>query len=82
MADRIIMYRTVFGSDAGRKVLEDLEKTHHIHTPTFQHGDNQEVALIREGERITVLRIKGIIDSDLGKYIEEGKKLNKEDNDA
>ena len=69
-------YHTVFGSVAGKRVLNDLMKTHYVMNSTFH--ENQNVTCLREGERNAILRILTILKLDINhirERIEEDEKI-------
>jgi len=53
-------YKTVFGSDDGKAVMEDLEKRCFYHTSTFSRNEPNETAFF-EGQRTILLFIKSMI---------------------
>ena len=55
-----LVYKQVFESDNGKKVLEDLEKRCSYHTTTHIKGDSHESAFL-EGTRSVVLFIKNML---------------------
>ena len=52
-------FRTAFGSETGRRVLDDLRSFCHFDRPTYQRGDQFETAF-REGRRSVFLRIMAL----------------------
>lgn len=52
----LLAYRACFNTKAGRDVLLDLMKTHHMLDSTYKPNDQVET-IRREGERNVVLRI-------------------------
>ena len=78
-AERLMLYRRVFGTEDGEKVLEDLQRTHHMFTPTFNAGDTSpNECFIREGERIVILRIREMKTRDPQPYIDQANQIEKE----
>lgn len=65
-------YQYVFSTPEGKAVLEDLERTHHVHSSTF-HPQSEKAIYFAEGERNVVLRIKSLLTRDL-KQMEERMK--------
>ncbi len=65
---KVLDYQAVFNSVAGRAVLYDLMKAHNILQPTFSKDVNE--TLIREGERMVVLRILTLIKADSKQLLE------------
>ncbi len=59
-------YQDVFGTDAGKAVLDDLEKASFMHRTTYDPNPIQMG--INEGLRMAILRIKHFLNS---KPIEE-----------
>ena len=55
-----LVYKQVFESDNGKKVLEDLEKRCSYHTTTHIKGDSHESAFL-EGTRSVILFIKNML---------------------
>ena len=55
-----LVYKQVFESDNGKKVLEDLEKRCSYHSTTHIKGDSHESAFL-EGTRSVVLFIKNML---------------------
>ena len=55
-----LVYKQVFESDNGKKVLEDLEKRCSYHTTTHIKGDSHESAFL-EGTRSVVWFIKNML---------------------
>lgn len=72
---RAIDYKNCFGSEAGKRVLLDLMKNHHVKSSTF-HPTNVNETVFMEGERNVVLRILNKLDIDIQKlenFITKGK---------
>ena len=57
------IYKIVFGSDAGKRVMEDLEKRCHYHSTTNVKGDSHESAYM-EGQRSVLLFIKSMLQKE------------------
>ena len=55
-----IDYKTVFKSEAGERVLSDLEKRCSFHATTQVKGESHESAFL-EGSRAVVLFIKNML---------------------
>jgi len=53
-------YKTVFKSDDGKMVMDDLEKRCFYHTSTFSRNEPNETAFF-EGQRTILLFIKSMI---------------------
>ena len=56
----IQQYKTVFGSDEAKLVMDDLEKRCFYNVTTFAKGDTNETAFF-EGQRTVLLFIKSMI---------------------
>lgn len=57
---RKVDYSICFGSEVGKRVMEDLQLQHWFLASTFTPGDPSETAF-REGQRSVVLRALAII---------------------
>ena len=57
--DLIKQYKTIFGSDDGKMVMDDLEKRCFYNVTTFSKGDNETAFF--EGQRNVLLFIKSMI---------------------
>ena len=57
------LYQEVFSSANGKRVLQDLIKTHHMYGSIFDGDVNS--TLVHEGERRVVLRILNILKLDV-----------------
>ena len=77
---RVKDYKITFGSVHGQRVLNDLIQTCHVLGPCFVKGDVHE-AILREGERNSVLRILAILKVDPMKLQEKIKEAQKEESD-
>jgi len=53
-------YKFIFGSDEGKRVLEDLRKRCHIYSTTHVQGDSHESAYY-EGQRSIVVFINNLL---------------------
>ena len=53
-------YKIVFGSDQGKKVLQDLKKRCHFYTTTHVQGDSHESAYY-EGQRSIIVFVENLI---------------------
>ena len=53
-------YKLVFGSDEGKRVLEDLKRRCHYYTSTNVKGDAHDSAFL-EGQRAAVLFIDNVL---------------------
>ena len=58
--DLIKQYKTVFGSNDGKMVMNDLEKRCFYNVTTFSKGDTNETSFY-EGHRNVLLFIKSMI---------------------
>lgn len=57
-AERAELYRHVFSTPEGERVLKDLMTTHYIQASTFEHAnDSFAMVAYREGGKNAVLRI-------------------------
>lgn len=65
-------YKKVFDSDAGKRVLDDLQRRGFLHTTTF--AENELKMAYREGMRSMALHIKTMLEYDF----EQVKKRIKE----
>lgn len=57
---RILDYANVFGSEAGKRVLEDLKKSFYFYRSTYVAGDPQ-ATFVNEGSRLVPMKIEHII---------------------
>lgn len=57
------LYQEVFGTTSGKKIIQDLMRTHHLLGSTYDGDVNG--TLIREGERRVLLRILNILKLDV-----------------
>ena len=57
--DLIKQYKTIFKSDDGKMVMDDLEKRCFYNVTTFSKGDNETAYY--EGQRTVLLFIKSMI---------------------
>ena len=57
-------YKIVFNSDAGKKVIEDLEKRCHEFVTTHDKTNSHETAFL-EGQRSVLIFIKSMINKNL-----------------
>lgn len=55
-------YKITFGSDEGKRVLEDISKRCHEGTTTFSKDNSHETAFL-EGQRSVLLFIKAILNT-------------------
>ena len=62
MVDTINLYKKVFSSEEGRKVLVDMAKATNIHGTSFD-SDQLQMAF-NEGQKAVVLRILRTIETD------------------
>ena len=53
-------YKIIFGSDEGKRVLDDLKKRSHFFSTTHVKGDSHETAYF-EGQRSLVVFIESLI---------------------
>ena len=58
--DLIKQYKTIFSSDDGKMVMDDLEKRCFYNVTTFSKGDTNETAFF-EGQRNVLVFIKSMI---------------------
>jgi hypothetical protein len=66
-------YKTVFSTDAGKRVLHDMMQAHRVLSSTFVKGD-PDSTILHEGERNVVLRILAILKTspeDMHRMLEE-----------
>jgi hypothetical protein len=77
VVQRILDYKQVFGTEAGKRVLWDMMGAAHMLHSSRIPGDNSGMETVfREGERNSVLRVLSIIDMDpekLRHMIKEGR---------
>ena len=57
--DLATLYKTLFATADGQRVIEDLEHRFHIHGSTF--GNDPAETAYREGQRTVVLFIKAML---------------------
>lgn len=69
-------YQYVFSTPEGKLVLEDLERSHHVHSTTFS-PQAEKAIYFAEGERNVVLRIKALLNRDLKQMEERMKNAQK-----
>ena len=53
-------YKITFGSDEGKRILDDLKKRSHFYNTTHVKGDSHESAFY-EGQRSLVVSIENIL---------------------
>lgn len=70
-------YLKVFGTPEGKRVLHDMMKAGHMLAPSYVAGDPYGTAL-REGERKSVLRILGLLKTNITKLNELFKSMDEE----
>jgi hypothetical protein len=64
-------YNSAFSSEAGQKVLEDLEKWCYIKTTTFPFNTPDALLLaFNEGKRAVILHIKTMMEFDIQRISE------------
>ena len=73
------LYRVVFGSPEGEKVLKHLMRKCHVFTSTFQ-GDSQMTAF-NEGQRHVALSIMKTLKIDQDKLLRIMDQLNRDNDD-
>lgn len=73
-------YKTVFGTDQGRRVLYDMMKTHHIVSPSHVKGNTDETSY-NEGQRMVVLRILTLLKYNIDKFDQAIKQGEQENDD-
>jgi len=70
MKQLLIDYRVTFNSEAGKKVLTDLEKFCNYNHPCFVRGEADTTAFSL-GMRNVFLRIKKFLEADLDEKLQE-----------
>lgn len=75
--DRILAYQQAFNTEAGKKVLLDLIRQHHVISSSFDK--DPYVMALKEGEKNTVLRILSILQIDAGSMMEKLKEMQQEE---
>lgn len=68
------LYRDLFGSPAGQKILHELIKKFYVASPTIRKGESTEDFLVREGMRQVVLYIMSQTNYDINTYLENREK--------
>lgn len=68
-------FKKVFDSDAGKRVLDDLQRRGFLHTTTI--ADNQLKMAYREGMRSMALHIKTMLEYD---FEQVRKRIKEDDN--
>lgn len=82
--DKIIDYKRVFNTEAGRRVLYDMMDRHFFLRPSFHNSDVNEL-VYAEGQRGVVLRILTLLEmspEDVREEIAKGREMNGHYNDA
>lgn len=74
LAQKRADYIAAFNTGAGKRVLEDLEKTCFVNRSTYFRGASDMDLAVNEGKRFVVVHIKNMMNLD----IETLKKLAKE----
>jgi len=73
------MYKEVFGSEDGKRILHELCNRFYVLSPTVRDEEfTEQKRLIREGMRQAVLYILHQVDYDIEKYLNERKKYKME----
>lgn len=72
------LYKDVFGTDAGKKILHDLANHCYLTAPTIRKGEGQEEYFIREGKRQVILYILSNVEYDIEKYLLEREQYRTE----
>lgn len=67
VANRIKAYKKVFGTVTGKKVLGDMMKAHGM---LHSHPANAQQMALKEGERLVILRILQILDTNPAQLLE------------
>jgi len=65
--DLIYDYKNVFGSEAGKRVLKDLEKFCFYKQPTFNGTSDTNIMIMREGQRSIYLYIQARLEKEIDK---------------
>lgn len=68
-ADHKRLYKEVFGSDEGKRVLHELMQRFYVTNPTIRKGDSEQDYLLREGMRQVVLYIMAQVNYDIETYL-------------
>jgi len=74
---RVKDYKQVFSSSAGKRVLYDLIKVHHVLSSHFDDSFTNNV-LFKEGERNVVLRILTLLKTDPSALMEHIERMEEE----
>lgn len=72
------VYKRLFDSDDGKKVLHDLCNKYHMLGPTVRKGDTGNDVFIREGARQVILYLLHQVNYDINSYIENQSKYRME----
>lgn len=65
------LYKEIFSSEDGKRVLHDLCNRFYLTSPTIRKGESQQDYLVREGMRQVVLYILSNTNYDIDKYLRE-----------
>ena len=68
------IYKELFASDEGKKVLHELMDRFYITKPTVRKGDSEMEYFIREGMRQVVLYIMSNVNYDIETYLQNIEK--------
>ncbi len=63
------LYKELFETDEGKKVLHDLADKFYLLNPTIRKDDKPEQYLVREGMRQVVLYIMQQVNYDIDSYL-------------
>lgn len=72
------MYKEVFGSEDGKRILHELMNRFYITKPTISKGDVEQDYLLREGMRQVVLYIMANVNYDVETYLKNLDKYRME----
>jgi hypothetical protein len=77
--DLLSCYKRVFGTDDGKRVLNDLIKQYYLMVPTFGRVFNSELMLVREGQRSVILSILRSVNIDVSKLRDRMEQITKDE---
>jgi hypothetical protein len=66
-AARVRAYKEVFSTELGKKVLHDLMRVHGV---MRAHPADPQAMALKEGERLVVLRILKLMETDPSQFLE------------
>lgn len=72
------IYKEVFASEDGKRVLHELMDKFYITKPTIRKGDSEMDYFVREGMRQVVLYIMSNVNYDIEKYLQNIEKYKTE----